>query len=262
MQKLSEILGYAPIDIHSHFNHGVLGDVQRDEVQGRYSSSELDFLKGEYDNIGIEWGGFSTYASVLRYDSIVQENDYLREVSLANDYVYQWVVVHPLQEETFLQARRLIGDKKVLGIKLHPYFHKYCIEDYADKIFSFADELGAVVVMHPDKMGSMAGFCNKYPNMKLIIAHLGGQEHVDAVLNAKHGNIYVDTSGRASNANNVVEYAVEHIGADKILFGTDTYSAAFQAGRIALARISDGDKRLILRDNAVEMFPWAFGKKK
>jgi predicted TIM-barrel fold metal-dependent hydrolase len=48
------------------------------------------------------------------------------------------------------------------------------------------------------------------------------------------------------------------VGAEKILFGTDTYSAAFQASRIAFARISDEDKRLILRENAKKLFPEAF----
>jgi predicted TIM-barrel fold metal-dependent hydrolase len=55
-----------------------------------------------------------------------------------------------------------------------------------------------------------------------------------------------------------VEYAVKTVGAEKILFGTDTYSAAFQTGRVAFARISDEDKKKILRDNAIKLFPRAF----
>ena len=74
MKKLSEILGYAPIDIHSHFNHGVLGDVLRGEEEVA-QKSDLDFLVSEYGNIGIECGAFSTYASVLRGDRIPEEND-------------------------------------------------------------------------------------------------------------------------------------------------------------------------------------------
>ena len=256
MLRLSEILGYAPIDIHSHFNHGVLGDVVRGDQEIAHQSS-LPFLFGEYENIGIECGAFSTYSSVLRNDRIVEENDYLWDLVHKEKRMYQWVVLNPEQEKTFEQARKMLGDKKVLGIKIHRA-HGYDTEVYADKIFSFANEMGATVVMHPDKMEKMVDFCDKYPNMRLIIAHLEGTYHADVIKKAKHGNIYADTSGGASYQNNALEYSVSAVGAEKILFGTDTYSAAFQAGRIALSRISDEEKRLILRDNARRLFPWAF----
>jgi predicted TIM-barrel fold metal-dependent hydrolase len=48
----------------------------------------------------------------------------------------------------------------------------------------------------------------------------------------------------------VIEYTVERAGAEKIFFGTDTYSAGFQRGRIEYARISDKDKENILYNNA------------
>ena len=70
--------------------------------------------------------------------------------------------------------------------------------------------------------------------------------------------MYTDTSGGASSKNNIVEYAVERIGSKKILFGTDTYSFAFQFGRIALSSLSFEDKENILWKNATELFPKAF----
>jgi predicted TIM-barrel fold metal-dependent hydrolase len=257
MKKLSEILGYAPIDIHSHFNHGVLGDVLRGE-DAVAQRSDLDFLFSEYENIGIECGAFSTYASVLRGDRIPEENDYLWELAHKDERIYQWVVLHPEVEKTFEQAKRMLGDRKVLGIKLHSRCQGYDIEAHGDKLFSFANEMGATVVIHPDKTEILPDFCNKYPNMRLILAHLEGPLHVNAIKKAKYGNLYTDTSGGASSRNNALEYAVREIGADKILFGTDTYSAAFQAGRVALARISDEEKKMILRDNALRLFPHAF----
>jgi predicted TIM-barrel fold metal-dependent hydrolase len=104
----------------------------------------------------------------------------------------------------------------------------------------------------------MPTFANRYPDMKLIIAHLASMEHVDAIRCAENGNIYTDTSGGASNMNAIVEYAVAQVGSEKILFGTDTYACAFQYGRIALSQLSREDKENILYRNAVRMFPWAF----
>ena len=86
------------------------------------------------------------------------------------------------------------------------------------------------------------------------MAHLGGAAYVNAVAGAKHGNVYVDTSGINSSRNAVIEYAVEQVGSERILFGTDTYAAGFQRGRIDYALISDQDKKNILRDNALRLF--------
>ena len=112
--------------------------------------------------------------------------------------------------------------------------------------------------MHPEKITLMPMFADRYHNMNLIIAHLGSVEHVDAVAHAKYGNIYVDTSGNASVNNNVIEYTVSRVGSERIFFGTDTYSAAFQRGRIQFARIPDKDKENILYQNAKRIFPGKF----
>jgi predicted TIM-barrel fold metal-dependent hydrolase len=48
------------------------------------------------------------------------------------------------------------------------------------------------------------------------------------------------------------------MGSEKILFGTDTYSFAFQFGRIALSDIPLKDKENILWKNAIRLFPKCF----
>ena len=52
----------------------------------------------------------------------------------------------------------------------------------------------------------------------------------------------------------MIEYAVERCGLEYIMFGTDTYAAGFQRGRIEYAMISDKDKENILRHNAERLF--------
>ncbi|MBQ8743342.1 MAG: amidohydrolase [Clostridia bacterium] len=251
------IFDRSAIDIHSHFNHGVPGDHINPRFVGT-SKNTLDFLKTEYDRFEIKEAAFSSYAAVLSSDYIKEENVYLNDLTKENDWLYQWAVLHPRQDDTFDQVEEMLDDPKVLGIKIHPYFHEYGIVEYADKIFSFANERNAVVLMHPDAMEEMARFADKYPNMKLIIAHLSEEAHINAIRDAKHGNIYTDTSGSLSACNNVIEYGCEQVGSEKILFGTDTYSLTFQYSRIALARISHSEMENILYKNAIKMFPRAF----
>ena len=248
---------HALIDIHSHFNHGSPFDcpVPDKAVHNR----DLSFVKAAYDHIGVCAAGMSTFASVMEHHECVpQENDYLWNAVQNTDWIYQWVVIDPRKHETYAQAEEMLGDRKVLGIKIHPASHGYDIDDYAEELFAFAAKHQSFVLMHPQKIERMAFYADRYPEMKLIIAHLGSIEHVDAIAAARYGNIYTDTSGSASSNNNILEYAVSRVGSEKIFFGTDTYSCAFQFGRVALSALSLEEKENVLFKNAMQHFPWAF----
>lgn len=234
------------IDLHTHCNSGSPYDVPETDMHKR----NFPFLMEEYKSAGISVGGFSYYSAVLHTEEIYEQNELLKAQAEQDERVYQWLVLDPRQERLFEQIRREIGGKKVLGIKLHSVGHKYDICEYGDKIFSFANELGCFVLMHPDKISDMVYFADKYPNMNLIIAHIHSPVYADVIRAAKHGNLFADTSGGDSRSNNVIEYTVERVGSEKIFFGTDTYSAGFQAGRIQFARMSDKDKENILYNNA------------
>lgn len=91
----------------------------------------------------------------------------------------------------------------------------------------------------------------RFPNVRIIMAHLTGCG-VRGVLAVKDcDNLVVDTSGAAPEAG-LVEYAVAQLGADRVLYGSDVPIRDFA---VALARITGtqldaATKRKILRDNA------------
>ena len=242
---------HAPIDIHSHFNHGSEFDCPETEAHLR----SFEFLRSVYQKAGIESVGFSTYASVLKHcECIPEENEYMHELAKKEAWIYQWVVIDPRQKETYKQAERMLPHQKVLGIKIHPSYHKYDILEHGDELFAFANEHKAIVLMHPQHVEEMPSLADKYPDMKLIIAHLDSFEHINAILKSKHGNIYADTSAGGIGINNILEAAIKYVGSEKLIFGTDTYSFAYQFGRIALADIPFEDKENILWKNAVKLF--------
>ncbi|MCR4623026.1 MAG: amidohydrolase [Clostridiales bacterium] len=232
-------------DIHTHCNCGLKNDCPENVLHRR----NFEFLMSEYASAGISAGGFSYYSALLGTDEVYLSNELLFGQAQKDDRVYQWLVLDPRQEALFPQIEGKIHNGKVLGIKIQSKSHGYDILEYADRIFSFANELGCFVLMHPDKTPAMVQYADKYPKMKLIIAHLCSTEQVEAIKSAKHGNIFTDTSGMDSRLNNVIEYAVEQAGSEKIFFGTDTYSCGFQRGRIEYARISDRDKENIFYGN-------------
>ncbi len=241
------------IDIHCHFNHGVEFDTEEAEDY----RADLEFLRKEHLRLNVPICAMAgTFASVISHKNVVEENEYLYALSQEDSFVYQWVVIDPRNEETFKQAEWMLKSKKTLGLKLQAECHRYSLAEYADKVFSFANDKGAIVLSHPAFEYRMEAV-DKYPDMKLILAHLGtGQGYyVPIIKNAKHQNIYTDTSGSASNKNYAIEYGVEQISSEKILFGTDSYSCAFQRGRIDYADITQEDKENILYKNALRLFP-------
>jgi predicted TIM-barrel fold metal-dependent hydrolase len=91
----------------------------------------------------------------------------------------------------------------------------------------------------------------RFPNVRIIMAHLTGCG-VRGVLAVKAcDNLVVDTSGAAPEAG-LVEYAVAQLGADRVLYGSDVPIRDFA---VALARVTGtqldaATRRKILRDNA------------
>ena len=106
-------------------------------------------------------------------------------------------------------------------------------------------------------------FAERYPEAKVILAHLGNGGgaagdptiQVRAIQASTKGNLYVDSSSARSILPRLVEWAVEQIGAERVLYGTDTplYQSEMQRARINHAKLTDDQKKLILRENAVRL---------
>jgi len=183
-----------------------------------------------------------------------------------HDGLRQWVVVDPLKPETFEQADQMLRRPSCAGIKIHPEEHGYRIGEHGDALFAFAAERRAIVQSHSGEQNSLpeefVQFADRYPEVTLILSHLGCgwdddlAHQVRAIEQGRHGNIYTDTSSAKSITSGLIEWAVREVGADRVLYGTDSplYFAPMQRARVERAEISDAEKRLILRDNAVRLF--------
>lgn len=241
------------IDLHCHMNSGSAYDTK---VHNLYYA-DFERLIEERNRFNIVATAMTTFSAVLSSKEIISENQYMGNYAERYDNVYQWVVVDPRIEESFHQASEMLKSNKVLGLKIHPPYHAYDFIEYADKVCAFADTHKTAILMHPhnnERISEVVAFADRYPNMKLIVAHLGFDEHIKAIEKAKNGNVYTDTSGSLSCQNNVIEEAVRCVGSERIFFGTDTYACAFQYGRIYFSNIPDRDKENILYKNALKEF--------
>jgi len=178
----------------------------------------------------------------------------------------QYVVIDPLRAETYAQAEEMLAQPQCVGIKIHPEEHGYQIRDHAQPIFEFAARHRAVMLTHSSEKNSQAvdfiPFANAFPEMRLILAHIGCgwdgdlTHQVRAIQQSRHGNVFADTSSARSITPGLIEWAVREVGADRVLFGTDTplYHTAMQRTRIVHANLSAEVKRQIFWENAVRLF--------
>jgi predicted TIM-barrel fold metal-dependent hydrolase len=253
------------IDVHAHFG-----------VCRRGKSKLLDELaSGDAETLlsrARQAGTYLTIASPIealmpRFKADpVTSNEKAAEVIALTEGLLQWVVVDPLKPKTYEQADEMLALPKCVGIKVHPEEHGYAITEQGTAIFEFAARHRTTILTHSGEKNSMpedfVKFANEFPEVRVIVAHLGlGWDndlthHVRAIQNSKHNNVLVDTSSALNITPGLIEWAVKEIGAELILYGTDSllYFAPMQRARIDCANISDQEKKLILCDNAKKLF--------
>ena len=239
------------IDTHTHINHGAPHD---SEMIENITDATLEHILEMAKAAKIDKMFCSTFSSVCANTEIPEENEYLEKLCNSLDCMYQWVVMEPRVDMTFSQAERILKTQKCVGIKLHPGLHNYTLKDYGDKLADFADSFDTTLLIHGGGDEELLRLANEHPRLRFILPHVATVGDVDICARSKHSNVYLDTSGIGSVRNNVIEYAVKRCGSERILFGTDTYAAGFQRGRIEYAMISDKDKENILRYNAERLF--------
>jgi len=255
------------IDAHGHYGRFP----HENGLLEQFSSASGEAVAARAKACGVTWTVVSPLEGLMprgRSTHVAPANEKSFEEIPTIPGLLQYVIVNPLQPETYEQARRMLPAPWCVGIKIHPEEHAYRIADHGDELFSFFEEVGAPVMTHSGCPNSLPAefvpFADRFPKARVLLAHLGNGagDHgrvdlqVRAVQAAQHRNLWVDSSSARSILPGLVEWAVEEIGAERILFGSDTplYHVAMQRARIECAEISAEAKPLILRDNAVKFF--------
>jgi hypothetical protein len=248
------------IDVHAHLGDYDYGDA----LSRRFMTGDAGRVVHLATQARTEWTVVSSMKAFFPeggYDVVAGNEETLRAVE-GSERLRCWAVLDPKDARNFAQVEGMLGHPRCAGIKVHPELHTYYIADYGQVIFSFAAKHGALVQSHSGQERSLpmdfVRFADAFPEVSLIVSHLGfgwdGEmtHQVRAIKASRHGNIHSDTSSSKSITPCLLEWAVGEVGAEKILYGTDSplYFAPMQRARIDHADLSDEKKRLILRGNA------------
>jgi uncharacterized protein len=251
------------IDIHGHYGPYDRGAAQ---LTDRMMSGDLDVVRARARAAGVQITVVSPLRALFPFggDTLAANEETLASCTQFEDIRF-WAVLEPRIRKSYDQVETLLHHQRCCGIKIHPRDHGYEIREHGAAIFEFANARSAIVLSHSGDPGSypedFVAFANHYPNVTLILAHLGNSDNsyltrqVHAVKRAITGNIYTDTSSIRSMSSGLIEWAVAEIGFERLLFGTDTplYFTAAQKARIEYAEIDDAAKRAILYDNAARL---------
>jgi predicted TIM-barrel fold metal-dependent hydrolase len=153
-------------------------------------------------------------------------NDF-NSLDQGKEYFYPFFLLDPSDKETLKQAEF----PEVFGFKIHPSILQISIDDPAWRpFFKIAAERNLPILVHcgRNKISSIyhlisASLMN--PENIFIGAHLGGNASdliniaIDTIKKTKLNNLFLDTS--AVKLPSLIEKAVNDLGEDKIVFGSD-----------------------------------------
>lgn len=253
------------IDVHAHF-----GRYEREsaDLANELMTGDANVVAERARHANVRLTIVSPLEALLprgKADAVAGNRNAARIVA-ATPGLLQYVVIDPRRAETYQQADEMLQLPTCVGIKIHPEEHVYPIQEHGTAIFEFAARHRAVVLSHSSEQNSLASelvvFANQFPEMKLILAHIGCgwdgdySHQVRAIQQSRHGNVFADTSSARSITPNLIEWAVREVGAERVLFGTDSplYHTSMQRIRIDHADLTDREKRLILVENAERIF--------
>jgi len=100
----------------------------------------------------------------------------------------------------------------------------------------------------------VANLAERYPEAKLLMAHFGGNCYHGIKAVRDYPNVWHDFSGSPFRRDDL-DYAVEQVGADRIVFGSDmpiTYLVNY--GQVEEAELTAEQRELIYYKNAIRLF--------
>lgn len=204
-------------------------------------------------------------------ESILLTREVVRQ---APDRLFGMVYINPAAPEDVVRGEldRHLQTPHFRGIKLE--LDVNCRDSRLDVVMEKAREYRVPVLHHSwyvntwalgpadlevqrnrSEPADVADLARRFPDVRIIMAHLEGS-NIQGILDvADLPNVWIDTSG-SQPFTGTVEFAVETIGSRRILFGSDLIvrSLESQLGRIYGSNLSDEDRENILHRNAEELF--------
>ena len=253
---MNEVTKYRKIDAHEHVYLHTGGP-----------EGQIDFA----DRLGIEKLVVSRPVLTPKGSphEVRESNDLvLKAMRQFPDRLLGQLTLIPTYGKQSLEEIKRCTDLGMVGIKV--YYQVKINDPLFYPIIEKAIDMNLLILMHSFCQLGMAGYRIKYdtglypntsipedfvdiavryPEAMLQYAHTGGGGDWEYAINMikNYPNIYVDTSG-SNNAAGMIDYALEHLGEDRLFFGTD--GSYYQGvGNILASNLNESQKEKIFYKN-------------
>ncbi len=273
------------IDSHCHFFpptifKSIWNFFERPDEQGnatqwpiKYKLETEEQVKFLLDN---DVQGFTTYNYAHKAGMADYLNEWTNGFSRAHKNAIPFGCVWPEDENRYEHVRKIIDDYNFKGIKIHILVQDfYPADNRMDDVYDLIFNRGKWICFHVGTAPyrnkyvghkHFTKFLEKYPEMNIIVAHMGGFEYQKFMdLLNKHENLYLDTTmifipdnifpERHSKRPNEEDLITYH---DRILYGSDFPNIPYdyQCSREGLLKMDLPKKVLenIFYNNAKKIF--------
>lgn len=190
-------------------------------------------------------------------------NDYIAEMQLKfENRIFGYAVVNPWDYIAEEELERCFRDLNLYSLKLNPLRHGFALDRHSivDPLFEICERYDKPILVHgqsdmfnmPGKFDEMA---ETFPNVKIILAHIGEPDAIDAAIRVvnRRENVYVDTAGIQLST---LKRAVNEIDPNKILMGTDAPWGDFNLSIELVEKATEDEeiRQKILGKNAARLF--------
>ena len=213
------------------------------------------------DMANIDKAVVSTYCNLpgINNDALEYMNDSVKKFP---DRLIPYVRLDPWYGQRTLDVLdKAVKEYNFKGVKFHPVH--YTLHPFGEdtvKILKRAAEYDIPVLFHCSDEAmclpmQIAEGIRQSPETKVILAHMGGFFHLDDAIRVCRDfkNVYLDTC--ESPLIHDIKRAVEILGADRILFGTDipTDNPLFEIEKIKAMKLSKEEEDLIFYKNIARL---------
>jgi uncharacterized protein len=238
------------VDFHVHAFPDALADRAIGQLEHgggvkAFLDGKVVSLLGSMDSAGIETSVICSIATKPeQFDPILTWS-----LKVASPRIVPLASIHPKGPDPVGQARR-VAEAGLCGIKLHPYYQDFDLDDQALlPFYRVLEDLGLIVVCHTgfdfafprDRKADparIAWLLDRVPKLRFVATHMGAWDDWDEVEKHLLGKpITIDVSlsiellGRARAREMILAHP-----ADRVLFGTDSPWAS-QAETLRLVRM-------------------------
>ena len=253
------------INAHAHIYPEKIAAKATDTI-GVFYDIKMQMPKGTPEQLLLS----GSMAGISRYvvHSVATTAHQVRSI---NEFIKREVEAHP-EFKGFITLHQDLSEEEVIsevvwacecgmkGIKLHPDFQKFNIDDeIAEKFYRAASgKLPILLHMGDDryeysKPKRLAAMAKKYPDTTFIAAHFGGYRCWDeSPIYKGLDNVYFDTcSSLPFISKDRARELIDMFGAEKFFFATDfpMWNASEELERFNQIPLTDEERELILSGN-------------